>query len=277
MSDKHAQFVGSIPERYDTCLGPFLFEFSAKDLAERVKEQVAKSSEVLEVACGTGISTEYLRHSLPADVTIMATDLNEAMLELAREKRGTLQGVTYRTADALALPFEDGRFDAVVCQFGIMFFPDKLEGLTQMARVTKPSGFLAFNVWDSTERNQVVAVVQGIVASFFETDPPTFLDTPFGFYDVDYIKKLMGIAGFTELRSHIVSTTIEDLSAHHIAQGLVEGNPTISEIRERASVDAEEIIKAAANAIEEAFGYGKPKIPLQEIVFTGIKPGLVSS
>jgi ubiquinone/menaquinone biosynthesis C-methylase UbiE len=272
MSSTHTQFVGSIPEIYDAHLGPLFFEFSAADLAERVGAVLPEGGRVLEVACGTGISSENLRQALPVTADILATDLNEAMVEFAKAKRGALPKVAFQLADALALPFEDEGFDAVVCQFGIMFFPDKAKGIAEMARVLKPGGLLAFNVWDSLKHNQVAEVALKAIASFFETDPPTFLALPFGYADIDPIKALMQQAGFEGLNIHVVATTIERPDARHLARGFVEGNPGIHEIRERATAEPETIVEAVADAFETAFGPAPLKIPLQEIVFTAVKP-----
>jgi ubiquinone/menaquinone biosynthesis C-methylase UbiE len=272
MNSSHSQFTGSIPEIYDTCLGPLLFEFSAKDLAERVGEAIPPKGDIFEVACGTGILTYHLRKTLPDTVRIVATDLNEAMLEHARKKRSNFLGVTFEKADALSLPFEDGGFDAVVCQFGIMFFPDKLKGLMEMMRVLKPGGFLAFNVWDSLQQNPCAAIAHETIARFVEGDPPQFLKTPFGFHDIEHIKTLLAQAGLENTEYHVVSEVIEGLEAAQIAKGLVEGNPGIIEINERATVEASEVTKAVSKAIEDAFAPQPLKIPLQEIVFKASKP-----
>jgi ubiquinone/menaquinone biosynthesis C-methylase UbiE len=154
MTGAHSEFVGSIPEIYDEHLGPLLFEHYAADLAARVTVPVG--SRVLELACGTGIATDRLRAALPDEVAIVATDLNEAMLDLARNKRGNLANVQYQVVDALDLPFEDGSFDAVVCQFGVMFFPDKAACAREAARALKPGGAYTFNVWDSLDRNPAI-------------------------------------------------------------------------------------------------------------------------
>lgn len=270
--NKHATFTGSIPAIYDAHLGPYLFEFSAKDLADRVKDSVSSAGRVLEVACGTGISTYHLRQALPASVHITATDLNPDMLNFAKDKHADLPGVTFAVADALSLSFDDDAFDAVVCQFGIMFFPDKGRGLTEMARALKPGGVLAFNVWDSLEQNKTASIAQQTIASFFANDPPQFLTTPFGFYDIDHIKALLTQAGLNDVTCHTVSEVIEIPDAAHIAKGFVEGNPGILEINERATVAASVVTKATADALEKVYGPSPLKLAFQEIVFTATKP-----
>ncbi len=273
MSQSHSQFTGTIPEIYDTYLGPLLFEFTAKDLASRVRDHIASHSKILEVACGTGIATNHFRKASPETAVILATDLNGAMIEHAQKKQGHLPGVTFEIADAMALPFEDLEFDLVLCQFGIMFFPDKLKALTEMSRVLKPGGRLAFNVWDSFEQNKCVAIAHETISGFFDDEPPKFLKTPFGFYDIDPIKNLLAQAGFHNIEFDIVSETIEGLDPVHVARGLVEGNPGIIEINERAIAKASEVTKAVAQAIEDEFGPRPLKIPLQAIAFKATKPG----
>lgn len=272
MPNKHASFTGSIPETYDACLGPYLFEFSAKDLADRVKKTIPAEGKVLEVACGTGISTHFLRQALPEHVHIVATDLNAAMLDFAKGKHGDLPGVTFEIANALSLPFDDSAFDAVVCQFGIMFFPDKLKGLMEMTRTLKAGGILAFNVWDSLEQNQSVSIAHQTIASFFETDPPQFMTTPFGFHNIGHVTDLITQAGLIDVETHTVSETIKVTDATHIAKGYVEGNPGVIEINERATVEASVVTQATADALEKAFGPSPFETRLQEIVFTATKP-----
>ncbi len=267
-----ARFVGSIPEVYDTHLGPLLFQFSAADLAKRIDNAMPGAEKLLEIACGTGIATEYLWQTLGENTEIVATDLNEAMLKYAVTKRGALKNVSYRQADAQALPFEDGSFDVVACQFGIMFMPDKALALAEMARVLRPGGLLAFNVWDSLEVNRVAGLARHTIAGFFKSDPPDFLTVPFGFYEIEPIRTLAEGAGFSLPDFHLVSDTIERPDAMGIARGFVEGNPGILQIRERGEVDPEAIVTALAAEIEALYGPAPLQVPLREIVCLAHKP-----
>jgi SAM-dependent methyltransferase len=270
MSDTHTEFVGSIPETYDAHLGPFFFEHYGADLARRVS--VPPDGRVLELACGTGISTEYLRAALPDSVEIVATDLNEPMLDHARQRRGGLANVSFGYADALDLPHEDAAFDAVVCQFGIMFFPDKAAAAAEVWRVLKPGGQFAFNTWDSLERNPAVLSAQRAIARFFASDPPAFLQIPFGYYELEAIEALLRDGGFNDLDTDVVPHEAERPSAHHVATGLVEGNPTIHEIQERATAPAGEIVDAVAEALAAEFGDNPMRTPLSAIVVTARRP-----
>jgi ubiquinone/menaquinone biosynthesis C-methylase UbiE len=271
MTQAHARFAGSIPEVYDACLGPLLFEFSAADLARRVASAVGEGT-VLEIACGTGISTEYLRRELPSEVEIVATDVNPAMLDFARARRGELDGVRYDVADGLALPYDAGVFDAVICQFGIMFFPDCARGLAEMRRVLRPGGLVACNVWDSFETNPVAGLAHETIARHFDSDPPTFLKVPFGSCELEPTRNLFRAQGFEDVEAHAVEATIERPSALEVARGFVEGNPGVAEIRERSWADPETIVRALAEAIERELGPEPLRLALREIVFTGRAP-----
>jgi ubiquinone/menaquinone biosynthesis C-methylase UbiE len=253
-------------------LGPLLFRFSAEDLARRVGGAVASKSKILEVACGTGISTEYLRRATDPTISILATDLNEAMLDYARKQRGSLVKVQFERADAQSLPFDSGSFDAVVCQFGIMFFPEKAQAFSEFARVLRPGGVLAYNVWDSLTNNPVAKIAHETIAGFFDSDPPNFLEVPFGFYDIAPNLDLIRGAGLEVSEVDTVAVTIDRDDSRSVATGFIEGNPAILQIRERATVDPRKIVDALAEAIEVTYGPPPLRIPLREIVFVARKP-----
>lgn len=180
-SDK--TFAGSVPKLYEEYLVPLIFEPYARDLADRLRSR--KLSRVLEIAAGTGVVTRHLASTLPESVSIVSTDLNQPMLDTAA-RIGTTRSVEWRQADAMQLPFGEGEFDAVVCQFGAMFFPDKSEAFSQARRVLKPEGVLLFNVWDRIEENEFADVVTTALASRFPDDPPRFLArTPHGYHVVE--------------------------------------------------------------------------------------------
>ena len=147
-TDADKVFSGSIPKLYDKYLVPLIFEPYATDLVNRLRGKGL--ARVLEIAAGTGVVTRALASALPESATIVATDLNQAMLDQGAAV-GTKRPVEWRQADAMQLPFEDATFDAVVCQFGVMFFPDKPKAFAEARRVLRPGGVFIFNVWDRIE------------------------------------------------------------------------------------------------------------------------------
>ena len=196
-------FRGPIPALYDQCLGPMIFAPYAADLAARLADM--RRGRVLETAAGTGLVTRALHSGLPEDVSIDATDLNQAMLDHASSQLSSAR-VAWRQVDAQHLPFEDGVFDAVVCQFGVMFFPDKLRAFSEAYRVLKPGGRFLFNVWDRIEENEFADLVVKSVATLFPDDPPLFLArTPHGHYDVTSLEDHLRAVGFRTVTTATVA------------------------------------------------------------------------
>jgi ubiquinone/menaquinone biosynthesis C-methylase UbiE len=250
MSEYSSRFVESVPENYDRYMGPMLFEPYAEDLVERLK--VRKGMRVLEVACGTGIVTRRLRDALPPRAKLVATDLSEPMLELARQKFDGDDSVEWQAADALALPFADGSFDAVVCQFGLMFVPDKLAALREMHRVLAPGGQLLLNTWHELQYNDVCYVAHTTAATFFDNDPPKFYELPFSLHDRDQLQSWFEQAGFKNVSVRSVGLPSVSPSAADAAKGLVQGTPLAVALKER-NADIDAITDAVAKALRARF------------------------
>ena len=266
MSDKNTKFEGSIPEFYDRHLGPVLFEPFAADLAARVAA-VTPDGPILETACGTGVLTRQLRAKLLNSAKIIATDLNQAMIDQAFAKPGLASEVEWKQADASALPFSDRVFAAVVSQFGMMFVPDKAAAVREAERVLKDGGLFAFNVWDSYAENPAGRIANDVVTSFFDHDPPTFYQIPFGFHDPEMWTRLLQENGFGKIEVHKLAFEARTDSAEAFATGLVRGNPVNTAIQERGlSFDA--IISAVRDALIHIGGDHPFQCPMQALVFT---------
>jgi len=251
MQEANVTFDGLIPEIYDKHLGAVLFEPYAADLVNRLKPRGPK--DVLEVACGTGIVTRALLDGLRPK-RLVATDLNQPMVDYARSKVGAAPGLEWRQADASALPFPDASFDAVVCQFGVMFVPDKLAAMKEARRVLRPGGVFAFNVWDKIEENDLGRTAHEVIARFFPVDPPQFYMIPFGFHDSALIRSMLGQAGFADVQIESVGMESRSPSAAHVAVGLVRGNPVVNAIQERGGVEVGTVIAAVENALRGRYG-----------------------
>jgi ubiquinone/menaquinone biosynthesis C-methylase UbiE len=247
-------FAGSIPEIYDRLLVPLLFERYAQDLAERIA--AAGPQDVLETAAGTGVLTSAVASHLPAQSRIVASDLNQPMLDRAATRRDLDGRITWRQADALALPFEDGTFDIVACQFGAMFFPDKVKGYKEARRVLRPRGRFFFNVWDEIGSNEFADTVNEAIAAFLPNDPPAFMArTPHGYHDVGKLREDLKAAGFTEIAVETVEHISKAASPRDPAVAFCQGTPLRSEIEARgASLDA--ATDAAVTALTKRFGHG---------------------
>jgi SAM-dependent methyltransferase len=269
VTDQAARFTGSIPAHYDRGLGPHLFIDYAADLARRTV--ACKPRHVLELAAGTGIATRLLRDALPSTAELIASDLNPPMLDIARGKFAGGEKIEFHRADATALPFQDEAFDAVACQFGVMFFPDKARAYREVHRVLVRGGTYHFNVWDSFAFNPFAQIAQDTVAGFFQEDAPTFYTVPFGYHRIDDIKAALVEAGFEDIAAHVLKIAKSIPKARQFAEGLILGNPIVEEIQMRGAVDPEAIVKALTTALQAAFGPDPGCMPLQAIVFRACK------
>lgn len=246
------QFAGSIPEIYDRFMGPMLFEPYAIDTARRFE---GFEGALLETAAGTGRVTRHLAQAAPQS-PITATDLSEAMLARAAAVVDA-PNVTWRQADALVLPFEDDSFDAVVCQFGAMFFPDRTAGFAEARRVLKSGGRYVFSVWDELAANDVSEIAEAAVATLFPDDPPVFFaQGPFGYHDRERIRSDVLAAGFATVEIETVRLPTPAPSAHDAAFALVAGTPLRGRIEARDPARLDEAVDAAARALRARFGEG---------------------
>jgi len=268
MKPEYASFTGEIPKRYDQYLGPFIFEPYAIDLASRINTENLES--ILEIACGTGRLTNHLIKKLSSNTKLIATDLNEDMLSFAQQKIDNSK-VTFQVANAQELPFEDNIFDLLICQFGIMFFPEKLNALKEMARVLKPTGEILFSTWDKIENNPIIYSTSNTIASFFKTNPPEFLTVPFSMFDTQAIENLLQNAGFKNIAIEHIKMTGESPNAEDVTMGFVKGNPILQEIADRDATLPEKIIKAVKNNIIKNFGDKPTKSDLSAWVFSANK------
>ena len=260
-------FAGSIPKLYETYLVPLIFEPYAADLAKRLRAR--RLSRVLEIAAGTGVVTRALAATLPEEVSIIATDLNQAMLDQAAAV-GTKRAVEWRQADAMHLPFDDATFDAVVCQFGVMFFPDKAKAFSEARRVLRPDGVFAFNVWDRIKDNEFADTVTRALESVFPKDPPRFMArTPHGYHDKSRIAQDLAQGGFaTAPRIDTVAARSRAASAREPAIAYCQGTPLRSEIEARDAARLGEATDVATEAIAKQFGWGAVDGKIQAHIVT---------
>jgi SAM-dependent methyltransferase len=251
-------FAGSIPQIYQQHFVPLIFEPYAADMAGRLASRPVsrRMAHLLEIAAGTGVVTRALA-ALPDIGAIVATDLNQAMLEQAKAV-GTKRPVEWRQADAMQLPFPDASFDAVVCQFGVMFFPDKAKACSEARRVLKPGGLFLFNAWDRIEDNEFADVVTSALAGVFPQDPPRFMArTPHGYHDVRQIEQDLARGGFTSrARIETISARSRASSPRIPAIAYCQGSPLRSEIEARGASRLDEATDLCAVAIAERFGRG---------------------
>ena len=254
MATSDAHFAGSIPEIYDRFMVPLIFEPYARDLAGRIAR--AEPNDLLEIAAGTGALTRAMVAKLPSQTRIIVTDLNQPMLDYSATRLPPGR-VRWQQADALALPFDDHSFDIVACQFGAMFFPDKVKGFGEARRVLKPHGHFMFNVWDRISENEFSDIITQELTALFPHDPPLFMArTPHGYYDAKKIREDLSAADFTGISIETVDHVSRAASPRDAAIAYCQGTPVRNEIEARDSSRLESATQAAADALARRFGSG---------------------
>lgn len=262
-------FNSSIARTYHDVLGPLIFEAYARDLARRLSPRAG--GRVLELACGTGIVTREIAASMPAGTgwSLLATDLNPGMLEVAKGVVPPGAPVTFQVVDACKLPFADREFDTIVCQYGLMFFPDKVGSMREARRVLKPGGRYIFNVWDSLAHNPMARVVHEQLGAIFPDNPPPFMATlPFGWSDRAEIERTVRAGGFEHCELETVSFECQSPTAADAARAWLEGTPNLAALAERGIKDPAPVRERVAAALTAKFGGSPCRSTMQAVVAT---------
>ena len=190
-------------EAYETSMVPALFrEWPPRVLAAA---RVAPGDRILDVACGTGVLARAALERVGSEGSVAGLDLNPGMLAVAERLE---PAVEWREGSAEALPWADGTFDAVVSQFGLMFFPDRRRALSEMVRVVGAGGRLSIAVWDALERTPAYAAEVAIIERVSGRRAAAPLTLPFALGDPAALRALFEEAG-------IGPVTIE----RHVGQG----------------------------------------------------------
>jgi ubiquinone/menaquinone biosynthesis C-methylase UbiE len=269
MSETDRVFAGSIPENYDRYLVPLIFESFAQDIARRAAALSPKT--ILETAAGSGVVTRALTPRLSPDASYVVTDLNQPMLDYAATRQAADGRISWRKADAQALPFDEAAFDLVCCQFGVMFFPDRQSGYLEAKRVLKPGGCFLFSVWDRIEENVFANDVTNALAEVFPSDPPRFLArTPHGYHDTALIRGELEKAGFSSVMIETRAEQSRASSPRHAAVAYCQGTPLRNEIEARDAGRLEEATAYAASRISDRHGTGQIAAKIQAHVIMAV-------
>lgn len=248
-TDADRLWVGSMPEAYDRWLEPVLFHPFAVELAARAA--LLRPARVLELAAGTGALTKELLTALPG-ATVTATDLNAAMVQLGSTRA---PDATWQQADALDLPFGDDEFDLVACQFGVMFFPDRIEGFRETRRVLAPGGRLLFTTWDTVDANGFAAALVAGLDRAFPEDPPTFVAAvPHGYADLEVVEADLSAADMQVVAADTVVLQGRADSVTDLAKGFCAGTPLRMAIEARG--DLAEVTGVVADELRDRLGPG---------------------
>lgn len=268
MSESGKQFTGRVPEFYDKYMVPVIFEDYAAEMAKRVA--ALEPAVVLELATGTGAVTQVLRATLPQGCKIIATDLNDPMMDVARSKFPDDTSVSFRVVDAMDIPMPEASIDVIACQFGVMFFPDKIASYREALRVLKPGGTYLFSLWDSHSANPFARLGQQLCEEMYPDNPPGFYKVPFHYHDVVEIEEAVKQAGFgaVSVERRAIKKSVPSL--RRFAEGFVFGNPLAAEI-EAMKRDPAEMVGALVEIWHAEFGEAPTVMPLSALFVTAAK------
>lgn len=262
-------FSGKIPQNYDNYLGPLFFEPFALDMAQRIRHLQPQS--LLEVACGTGRVTKHLPKVLPEGAIVVATDVNPAMVDFAKESLKEHTSIKWDVVDAVSLPYQNKQFDCIVSQFGVMFYSDRRKAYAEAYRVLRPGGVFLFNAWDHINRNPTARLADEILAHFFPTDTPAFYKVPFSYHNANEIREDLESVGFEISTMQVLRLAGYAESAEAAARGLLEGTPAHTAITDLDATLLPAMKKALADDLAGLFGEQDLHVPLQARVVMAVK------
>ncbi len=255
-------FEGSVPASYEKYSGPVLFEPFALDIVERIKND--RIENILELACGTGRVTRHLIKLVPPGGKLVASDISKDMMEVARSMIQD-EKLEWQVVDAHKLPFASGSFDHVVCQFGMMFFQDKLLALTETNRVLQKGGTFIFNTWDSVESNPRAVLIRQVLHKFFDDAPAELTDLPHAMQDREKLKQLLESAGF----KNIQISTVTKISYQHpddTVNGFSKGSMISAFLAGKDPAIVNSLKEELKIKLTEAFGNNDMRFPLRALV-----------
>jgi ubiquinone/menaquinone biosynthesis C-methylase UbiE len=256
-------FFGSIPQHYEQYLGPMFFEPYAVEISKLIDPSSVLLA--LEIGSGTGRVTRLLREVIPASSRLVASDISEDMLAVAKEKLKA-RDIDWQIIDAQQLPFDDKSIDLVVCCFCYMFVPDKTKAFAEAYRVLRPGGMLLFSTWDKLEYNAASHIYRKIVKEYLENDLPESYSMPFSMNDPVIIKEILEQAGFLKITIERVEKESVCQTAKEAAYGLARGGALYNEIMKRNPAWVEEIIARVEKELSEKFGTAPMIAPMRAMI-----------
>ena len=190
MSNSLLQSQIDAAQAYDSLFVPALFGQWTKRVVDA--SQLLTGQKALDVACGTGVLAQEMASRVGVQGSIVAVDPNPGMLSVARDNA---PGINWQESAAENLPFPDQAFDAVLSQFGLMFFQNRAKSIGEMLRVLKHPGRLAVAVWDAIENIPGYAAELALIERLAGSAAAEAVRAPFVLGDRDFLRTLFLEAG----------------------------------------------------------------------------------
>jgi len=269
MGEEVYKIAGNDAATYEEHLGPLVFEPAAQALLSHISAFPVHA--ILETASGTGRLTKHLRKSFPAAESLVATDINPDMLEIAQQQLND-PSITFQLADAQQLPFPDQSFDLVVNQFGLMFLPDKEAGLKEAARVLKPGGHFVFTTWDKIPSMPLFTLlIEEVILPLFKDEDTTRFYTPFSLHDPQLLNTFLEQAGFRNHKVVFLKFSGRADSPQHIVNSYFLQHPLGRQVKEKAPDAFDKVAKELEHRLTKEFGAGAFKFELRALAGMGRK------
>ncbi len=256
-------FAGEVAANYEEFLGPMFFEPYAIEVASRIDP--ASIRLAVEIASGTGRVTRHLRERIPASAKLIASDISEDMLSIAKKKLKDFD-IEWKIIDAQSLPFDDNSADLVVCCFAYMLVPDRAKALAEAHRILRPGGMLLFTTWDKLELNAASHIYRKIAKKYLGDVLSEAYNLPFSLYDDTLIRSLLQDAGFSKIAiGHVIKSSF-CRTAKEAVNGLAQGGMIYNEIMKRNPAWMDEIKDMAEKELSEKFGAEPMIAPMSALI-----------
>jgi ubiquinone/menaquinone biosynthesis C-methylase UbiE len=239
-------------EVYESCFVPAIFGAWAGPVADAAG--IRAGDRVLDVGCGTGVLAREALRRVGQQGQVAGVDLNEGMLAVAAR---TEPNVEWRQGDAASIPFEDAEFDAVVSQFALMYFPDRVASLREMWRTLAPGGRLAVAAWASIDHAPGFQVLVDVAARQCGREAADVLAAPFVLGDPAELARLFADSGVSAVRVTLHEGSIRFPSVQEFIRIEVKGSPL-------AEMVSDDVMHALAAGSEDALA--EFVVPSGEIV-----------